>query len=425
MSEGAERLQCVMVRRHHWQAMQSVHYMALSLLLGALAGCGGGGGEGGGGGGDGGGAGGGGASPQGPLVYTGNTNRAVITTNNAAQLTANILGGTDASAAVSAATATDESGARDVARRINSALRATPPLSRPRAPALTSIAVDDTQPCDSGSVRMFGDISQNGTGTLNISWNGCASGDSTLNGAGTVRIDAFDLGPGVITDATFGFQRLTLSSPNASGELTGSVRLQADIEGKRETTTSNVVTLARNGRMTKTENFAVVDVYDNIFSPASYTETIAGRVFDSVHGFVDIATDAAFVFGTLAQSFPSSGQIVLTGAANARIRAAASPRVVTLGLDLNGDGVFERTATLAWTELARPEGADLADNDGDGMHNSWETANGLNPFSALDRNVDSDGDSATNLAEYRAGTHANDPSSVPPSAASASMLPGR
>jgi hypothetical protein len=393
--------------------VQPVHSIAFSILLGALAGCGGGGGDGGGGGGEGAGAG-GGASPQSPLVYSGNTNRAVITTSNAAQLTANILGGTESAAAVSVAMATDESGARKVARRLNGALRATPSLSGPRVPTLTSVSVEDTRPCDGGSVRMFGDVSQNGTGTLNISWNGCATGDSTLNGAGTVRIDAFDLGRGVMTDATFGFQRLTLSSPDANADLTGAVRLQADIEGNSETTTSNLVTLARNGRMTKTENFAVVDVYDDIFSPSSFTETVTGRMFDSVHGFVDIATEAPFVFGTLAQSFPGSGRIVLTGAASAHIRAAASPRVATLGLDLNGDGVFERTATLAWTGLAGPEGADLADNDGDGMHNGWETANGLNPFSALDRNADSDGDGASNLAEYRAGTHPNDSSSVPP-----------
>jgi len=44
------------------------------------------------------------------------------------------------------------------------------------------------------------------------------------------------------------------------------------------------------------------------------------------------------------------------------------------------------------------------DSDSDGMTNSWEVANGLNP-NVNDANVDSDGDGLTNLQEYQAGTN--------------------
>jgi hypothetical protein len=43
------------------------------------------------------------------------------------------------------------------------------------------------------------------------------------------------------------------------------------------------------------------------------------------------------------------------------------------------------------------------DSDGDGMPNTWETANGLST-SVNDAGNDKDGDSQSNLAEYRAGT---------------------
>lgn len=46
----------------------------------------------------------------------------------------------------------------------------------------------------------------------------------------------------------------------------------------------------------------------------------------------------------------------------------------------------------------------LLDSDSDGMTNSWEAANGLNP-NVNDANVDSDGDGLTNLQEYQAGTN--------------------
>jgi hypothetical protein len=63
--------------------------------------------------------------------------------------------------------------------------------------------------------------------------------------------------------------------------------------------------------------------------------------------------------------------------------------LVALGVGDNGYG------TLA--NATRPAGFDT---DNDGMPNAWETANGLNPNDAADRNGDADGDAYTNLEEY-------------------------
>ena len=46
----------------------------------------------------------------------------------------------------------------------------------------------------------------------------------------------------------------------------------------------------------------------------------------------------------------------------------------------------------------------LADSDGDGMPDEWESAFGLNPLDGTDAGRDPDGDGFTNLQEYRAGT---------------------
>jgi len=45
------------------------------------------------------------------------------------------------------------------------------------------------------------------------------------------------------------------------------------------------------------------------------------------------------------------------------------------------------------------------DTDGDGMHDAYETANGLNPNNAADANQDMDGDGISNLNEYLQGTN--------------------
>jgi hypothetical protein len=53
----------------------------------------------------------------------------------------------------------------------------------------------------------------------------------------------------------------------------------------------------------------------------------------------------------------------------------------------------------------------VADADGDGIPDAWETQYGSNPGSAADRNMDSDQDGLTNWEEYIAGTDPNDPAS--------------
>jgi hypothetical protein len=58
-----------------------------------------------------------------------------------------------------------------------------------------------------------------------------------------------------------------------------------------------------------------------------------------------------------------------------------------------------------------PAPGTTGDRDGDGMPDSWEQANGLNPDFAGDANTDADGDGMTNLQEYLAGTNPQSASS--------------
>jgi hypothetical protein len=239
-----------------------------------------------------------------------------------------------------------------------------------------------------------------------------------VNGQATMRIDAFDVFFGEITDGTMSFTRLTLRAVGMSIDATGSMRDQLNIAANTETLTLDIVQLDNSTALTtKSENLVIVSVYNNIFAPTSYTDHISGKVFDQVHGYVDITTPALLVFSTLSQLFPNAGQMLLTGEpigqGSRRILATAlTARMVRLQLDLDGDSVYEIDARLLWLGLSDPIGSDLGDSDGDAMHNSWESAFGLNPNSD-DAASDNDGDTFTNLSEYMAGTHPNNASSHP------------
>ena len=360
-----------------------------------------------------------------PLSYVGNTNPAVVTNGNAAAITANVISSGDTSSAIptSSLSATpagaQEGGMIDLGRRLHRSVRGSVAQTLRQSgstQATRVIAIDEPLDCDSGSGRAFGTVNDNGTGTISVQFNSCSIDGTTSNGSATLRIDAFDPFFFGFTDFTFSFTRLTLSGAVAA-DLSGSFRSRLDIPTRSETITENVVARLASGIMTKSENLVYVDIYNDLFSPSFYDESVSGRVFHSVHGWVDVTTTVPLRFNTLAQEFPSSGLLLLTtGPGGPRIQVTGlSSTLLSLALDLNGDGVFDRTAMLTWDDLSGPVGANLADTDADGMHDGWESANSFNPNDPSDALMDADADGATNRAEYEAGSNPRSNTSLPPS----------
>lgn len=369
-----------------------------------------------------GGGGGGGSSGTGGLSYSGNVAPAAISTGNAAPLAAGLTDDSLPSIPGELASATGAS-----AQLVQPTLAVTDSVSRklaqalPRQGALVSAAstpIDQTIPCTtSGSVRITGSINDDGTGTLLISFNNCTEDGDTLNGSATLRVDAFNLIAMEVTDATLSFSDLTLtrSAPPLNMSYSGTIRVQRNFLANTETVTVNA--LSRNnltGLMKQAQNLVIVNVYDNLLTPTTKTVTLTGRLYDSVHGYVDISTTEALVYTNVDQERPDSGVIILTGAAGRSIRIEfQSSTVVVLQVDYTGDAAYDLTVTINIDALGTTIGDDLADTDGDGMHNSWETFYGLNPTSAADALLDTDSDGYQNLAEYLAGSDPTDPSSTP------------
>src|SRR5690349_1722689 len=313
--------------------MGRIQLFAYSLVLGLTA-CGGGGG-----GGDGGGS----ASsvtpppPQTPLVYSGATTAATVSSNNAGTVASNVIGATGATGggpvvAVSAladpapASAPQPTGATGLMRRLTQALHGSD-LASKSSGALAGVAVDQTVPCDSGSMRISGDRAADGTGTLSVSYNACRSGTDTINGPASLQVASYDQTNRVITDGTFSFTRVSFTGPGINSDLTGTLRTQVaatpnfmDAGAATETITLNIITQDKGsgGRMTRTQNLRIVNVYSSMTSPTFYNQSIDGRVFDSVAGFVDVTTNTLpftapwgpLYYSNLGQSFPDWGEIV-------------------------------------------------------------------------------------------------------------------
>jgi uncharacterized repeat protein (TIGR01451 family) len=390
-------------------------FAAQGVVLALLTACGGGGG---GGGGDG--ASGSGESSE-SLTYSGNRNAAALSTTNASALVASVLSdeplaGGIFTSSIAPAGPQAGSGALRAARRLARGMRAVP--RQRAASSLTAALVDETTPCESGSVRAQGDIGSSGTGSLTISYNQCRQGGMTLNGVATMKIDAYDPVTDRPTDFTMSFGRLAIREAGEDSVVSGSMRQQIDLAAHTVTTTANVVVRDNlTGAMLMTEGLVLLDTYGsfNLFGP--FTETISGRIYHSVHGYVEITTEAALFFASDSAEFPDTGRIVLRGSGGRSVRARAlSAQLARLDLDLDGDGAYELSPMLKWSDLSGPSGANLADSDGDGMHDSWETANGLDANSSADANQDRDGDGASNKTEYLAGTDSNDGVSTPPAA---------
>lgn len=321
------------------------------------------------------GGGGGGGNGDGPLSYSGNTQAAVISTANASILVGNVIGSGDtagaiAPASVSTGSSPGNAAITDLARTLATRLRGLGGL-RPHQAAKAAIPIDNTERCDSGgSIHMSGTLNDNGTGTLDLSFNSCATGDVSISGDATIRIDAFDMASFEITDATVSFTRLTAVSPDYNQSGSGSIRIELLLSTDSERLTINMVTRDNaSDKMLKIENMVVLNSYDDLFMPSSYSETMTGRVYDSVHGYVDVTTPVPLDFSDMQQAYPNpGGQLLLTGADDATILVTAvSGTEVTLALDLDADTHHETSTTMPWTLLGKIPGTNSAPTADAGM----------------------------------------------------------
>ncbi len=374
------------------------------------------------------GTGGGGGGGDQPLTYSGNTDPAIITVNNAPTLVASVLFGGSSAADIPVAASTSAPSSRSAGAIvvagyfrtiIKHSLDGFYENNLIGSDIVTGLMVDEPMDCDSGSGHLSGMIDDiTGKGTLTFTYNNCMVDGITYNGTGTFRVDFFDFGYMYPTDATMNFTLVTMSSTEFNGSLSGTVRMETLFGTNTIRMTLNVVSKDNLTReMYKFEDFIITSVFDDINSPTTMSTTFTGspaRVYDSTHGYVDVDTTRPLIHSSVVLPYPDSdGEMFFYGAVSSSIRLTVlSASHVQFELDIDDTAGYEILNYLLWEELAADANTDLTDTDGDGMHDMWETTYELDP-NLDDSALDKDLDTYSNLTEYQSGTNPNDAASHP------------
>ena len=372
---------------------------------------------------------GGGAPALQPLAYVGNTEPANITLDNAPTLIVNALYGGATAAGIPtgvllSASEADSGHSAIVSDRIVSLLDYTTESLVGSAVSGYSMPlgfeVNETISCDSGYWTMVGILDDvTATGTLAVNYVNCVLDGMTYNGTGTMTVHYIDIYT-LSFNMSLDFVLLTMSSPDFSGSMSGSISIDESFSGSSVYETITLNTVAQDdvlGKMYKYQNYMMQFYIEDIFYSLSETNLhINGEVFDSIYGGVLAETHFPLVFSSQQVTDPDSGgPLWMIGKNTASIQLTVlSGRHVLLEFDLDGNGINEATRTryVLWREIDDYTSLDLADNDGDTMHNSWEEMYVLDP-NVDDAGDDADTDGYTNLEEYQGGSDPQNISSTP------------
>ncbi|MGY5450169.1 choice-of-anchor Q domain-containing protein [Agarivorans sp. MS3-6] len=268
-----------------------------------------------------------------------------------------------------------------------------------------SARASETQSCPyGGSVTISENLNQNtGVGKYQENYKNCDDGSVVYSGRIVFDYHKWDLS----SLQPINFDIYYDDFREQSGTEFTLLRGVVDISGMstcEQSITSNM--LLTTDKVSVLEKDLVATYYSCIDDDE---QRIAGRIYFSDKGYVDLVTPEPIVVDY--DDNLQSGTLTLTSE-RSEVVLNADNAFVHVSVDSNRDGMLEvDTKVPAWY-LNDQNYSDIADDDGDGIPNSWEIAKGLDPNFSND-GVDSDQDGFIDYYEYLADRDPKDFYSYP------------
>ncbi|MBC7919363.1 MAG: hypothetical protein H7Y28_16290 [Rhodoferax sp.] len=199
--------------------------------------------------------------------------------------------------------------------------------------------------------------------SITIIANQCKDGASTIGGSLDLKIKtltgAFNTPP---SKAEMSMTLTNLVSTTASGTTSGNgtINMTLDLpDNQHINSTLQVPSLSMTSTISGTtytrslENFSVSESVTSGLGGTSSSTSINGTITSTALGQKTITVSTLTPFKrTLPAAYPSSGQLVVSGANGSKARITAiNATQALLELDANGDGTYEVTTTKSWSQL--------------------------------------------------------------------------
>ncbi|MFZ5876365.1 MAG: hypothetical protein ACOYXU_08145 [Nitrospirota bacterium] len=296
-----------------------------------------------------GGGGGGGSS----IVYSGLTTPAAITSDNALALagTAYDSGNSGGSLAF-VGTAADRTTGSEIgaARAVNVAhvLVAAVRSARFGPSSETTVAAGATTsgslPAGTcGGSATYSGTADESTGEFHATFRFTAWCNEGVTVSGTLNADGLvDVSTQDLASLEFSFSVLTIDDGTNTFQGRGTISVTF---GASDVLTIDMDFGSGDGTIYRASNLII----ESSLNGSDETVTVTGRVFHPLHGYVDVTTPQALVVVS-GDDYPSSGELVVTGAGGSRARiTAVSATTFRLDVDEDGNGSYETmVGTFEW-----------------------------------------------------------------------------
>lgn len=237
---------------------------------------------------------------------------------------------------------------------------------------------------DGGGVSVYTLNINNSTGSFtgSVEFIGYTSQGVVTSGKADI-LGALDASRQELSRLTLSFNSLTMSDGNSSFDLIGSLSWGFNFAAATETLAINMVLVDNaDGQTYWFNNYELFTTY----GPDYLTQTIAGRYYDPVHGYVDFTTQPPLIVYS-GNDWPSQGRLLFAGQQGTAVNLSFAVSSLQIEADTDGNGTVDWQTQLQTNVQPPTNLAPIAIAGPDQNVSQWATVH-LDGSASIDGNND-------------------------------------